>query len=704
MALFCNDLDESINEVLRRTGPHVILGIPLGIGKPNLWVNRLYQTIAKRPDHSLKIITALSLLRPQAKSDLEARFLEPFAERVFGNYPDLDYAHAVKSGTLPPNIEVCEFFFKTAEMLNNAEAQQHYICSNYTHVARDMMHSGVNVLAQEIGVLKEGEHTRYSMGSNPDVSLDIREALLEYGQRDRVVMVGVVNHLMPFMPHGAEIQANDLDMIVETEETTHTLFAPPNMKVALADHVIGLYASSLVEDGGTLQIGIGSLGDAIANALIVRHTEPETYQKMLEALPPGSQPLPQQTGTFHEGLYGCSEMFVNGFLQLHKAGILRRKVYDDVRLQKLLNEKIIVERISPDILEILRSHGLINEELNPEHLQFLYRFGIITTPILIEGNSLLLNGQSIPNRLSHPETQKVLRMHLGTQLKGGIYMHGGFFIGPGDFYQTLREMPETDLYGIHMGRISFINQLYGQEKLAQVQRRKARFINTTMMMTLLGAAVSDGLENGHLVSGVGGQYNFVAMSHALPDSRSILMLRAVRETADGPQSNIVWNYGHVTIPRHLRDIVITEYGIANLRGQTDQQIIERLICIADSRFQADLMYKAKAAGKLRKDWLVPEWATNNRPEILKHRLATWTGNVLPDFPFGTDFTDDELHIVHALTQLKASVSNPIDLVKTLISSVFRSEPVPDRYLERMNLDHPQNLKQRLMRQLFSGNL
>ncbi len=284
-------------------------------------------------------------------------------------------------------------------------------------------------------------------------------------------------------------------------------------------------------------------------------------------------------------------------------------------------------------------------------------------------------------------------------------MHGGFFIGPGDFYQALRDLSEEDRFGIHMGRISFINQLYGQESLARAQRQKARFINTTMMMPLLGAAVSDGLEDGQLISGVGGQYNFVAMAHALPDSRSILMLRAVRDTADGPQSNIVWNYGHVTIPRHLRDLVITEYGIADISGQSDHQIIKRLICIADSRFQFDLMERAKHAGKLHADCEVPGWARENLPDSLRQRMKPWaSSSTLPDFPFGTDFTEDEMHIVHALTQLKASSAHPLDLVKTLMNSVFRTEPVPERYLERMQLDHPQNLKQRLLRQLFSGNL
>ena len=704
MAIMCHDLDQSITEVLKRTGPHVVLGIPLGIGKPNIWVNRLYDYIAARPDHSLKIITALSLLRPKASSDLEARFLNPFTERVFKDYPDLDYAIAVKSGTLPANIEVYEFFFKTAELLNNPVAQQHYISSNYTHVARDMMHFGVNVLAQELGILTESGQKRYSLGSNPDVSLDVRDMLIEYGQREKVLMVGVVNEQMPFMPNTAEIDPDDFDLVIHTPETTHTLFAPPNMKVSLPDHAIGLYASSLVEDGGTLQIGIGSLGDAIANALILRHKNSSLYKNILESLPAGSQPLPTHTNAFREGLYGCSEMFVNGFMQLFKAGILKRKVFPDLKLQTLLNQRVLSLPLEADSIERLLHAGAISNPCSRIDLEWMKATGILNDTIQYTENKLEDGKNQVSTSLTGPETLQFLQSHVRKEPFGGIFMHGGFFIGPTDFYQALRDLPDDTRSGIDMGRISFINQLYGQEPLAKAQRRKARFMNTTMMMTLLGSAVSDGLENGNLVSGVGGQYNFVAMSHALADSRSILMLRAVREAHDGPQSNIVWNYGHVTIPRHLRDIVITEYGIAHLRGQCDQDIIKRLICIADSRFQNDLANQARNAGKLDKNWEIPEWASNNRPESLRQQLGSWAGKELGDFPFGTDFTDDELHIVHALTQLKASVGHPLDLVKTLISSVFRSDPVPERYLERMQLDHPQNLKQRLLRQLFSGNL
>ena len=88
-----------------------------------------------------------------------------------------------------------------------------------------------------------------------------------------------------------------------------------------------------------------------------------------------------------------------------------------------------------------------------------------------------------------------------------------------------------------------------------------------MMLTTLGAAISDGLADGRVVSGVGGQYNFVAMAHALPGARSMLCVRSTRRKDGRLSSNIVTSYGHCTIPRHLRDIAITEYGIADLRGR-----------------------------------------------------------------------------------------------------------------------------------------
>ena len=230
-------------------------------------------------------------------------------------------------------------------------------------------------------------------------------------------------------------------------------------------------------------------------------------------------------------------------------------------------------------------------------------------------------------------------------------------------------------------------------------------MNTTMIVTLLGAAASDALESGQVVSGVGGQYNFVAMSHALPDARLLMMLRATHDNQDGLKSSIVWSYGHITIPRHLRDVVITEYGVADLRGQSDSEVIKRLIAIADSRFQDELVKQAKSHGKLESSYLVPDRYRHNLPQMLEDKLQPWAeAGLLPDFPFGTDLTDDELHIVRALKKIKHATHHPAELVTMAVKSLWEGKEAPRVYLERLGLAEANSFKDLFVRRLFAGNL
>jgi hypothetical protein len=404
-------------------------------------------------------------------------------------------------------------------------------------------------------------------------------------------------------------------------------------------------------------------------------------------------------------------MFVNGFLQMIEAGVVRREVYADVTLQRLLNEGRIKDAaVTPDTLRALLEAGRVHSPLSADDVAFLTRFGVFRPGVRVDTEGLLFDQQRIANDLASPRGfEDVCATLLGTRLAGGVYMHGGFFLGPSDFYERLRRMPDAEIARIDMTRIEYINQLYGRTQdesdLKRVQRRGGRFMNKTMMVTLLGAAVSDAFESGQVVSGVGGQYNFVAMAHALPDARSILMLNATHEHKDGLHSSIVWSYGHTTIPRHLRDIVITEYGVADLRGRSDTEVVQRLIAIADSRFQDELARQAKAHGKLRADYQVPDRYRNNRPAALDEKLHPWSqAGLLPDFPFGTDLTDDELHIVRALKRLKRATDHPVELVSMALKSLWEDKEAPREYLERLGLDDASSFKQMFIRKLFAGNL
>ena len=702
---YFNSIEDCVDALFATVGNHIVLGIPLGIGKPNPLVNALYQRVKANKAFKLKIITALSLEKPHGHSDLEKRFLDPFVERVFGNYPDLDYVTDLRKGTLPANIEVSEFFMKTGDYLDNANAQQHYIYSNYSHVARDMLVQGVNVMTQAVAAREVDGKLRLSLSSNPDVTLDALD-LIHADKSRQVVTIAVVNNEMPFMPNDADVSADMFDFVVTDPAASHTLFAPPNMKVTLQDYAIGLHASSLVKDGGTLQIGIGSLGDAIAQSIIVREKHNSSYFQIIQQIS-GGQPNPLcEFGKFDEGLYGASEMFVNGFMQLIDAGIIRREVFSDPTLQRLLNEKQITTDITPGMLDQLLEQEAVQSPLRKRDFNYLKRYGILSDSVEWQDGELVVGDERVPASLENPASREFIHAKcLGSKLRGGIFMHGGFFLGPKDFYQKLRDMEPEKLAHIGMSRIGYINQLYGHEEIARLQRRHARFINTTMMVTLLGAAVSDGLDSGKLVSGVGGQYNFVAMGHALPDARSILMLRSTRVHHGKLVSNIVWNYGHTTIPRHLRDVVITEYGIADLRGQSDSEVIKRLLAVADSRFQDELLHIAKENGKVARDYEIPASQRSNLPDIVESRLKPWRDlGLLPDFPFGTDFTDDELTIVRALQKLKHATEHPLELVKMIIGNIFADKAVPEKYLERMHLEEAHGIKLKLVRKLFVGNL
>jgi acyl-CoA hydrolase len=206
-----DSIEATVDAVLDRVNGDVVLGIPLAIGKPNPFVNALYRRIKANPSRRLTIITALSLERPAGKSELERHFLEPLVERVFADYPDLEYVKDLRGPGLPAHIEVREFFMKTGDYLGNAEAQRSYISTNYTFVARDMLVQGMNVIAQAVAEQRDDGRWRLSVSSNPDVVFEVVEKYAAAGLP--LLKVGVVNHKMPFMPNGAEVAPDFFDLV-----------------------------------------------------------------------------------------------------------------------------------------------------------------------------------------------------------------------------------------------------------------------------------------------------------------------------------------------------------------------------------------------------------------------------------------------------------------------------------------------------------
>jgi hypothetical protein len=607
------DPDAIAEHIIRDVGTHLVVGLPLGLGKANHIANALYARAAADRTISLTFFSALTLEKPKPSNLLERRFIAPVIERLFGSYPDLAYADALHAGALPPNIQVIEFFFLAGRWLRVPFAQQHYISANYTHASSYLLARGLNVVPQLVAKRVVDGVTRYSLSCNTDTTLDILRARAE--NRASFKLVGQVNSELPFMPGAGDLPADEFSAVLDSPETDFPLFAPPSEPITDTKYAIGLHAARLVRDGGTLQIGIGQVGDALAQGLIVRHRDNARFQAIMKRLAPDAAVVAENNGPFEQGLYGVSEMLFEAFLGLIDAGILKREV-------------------------------------------------------------------------------------------DGVLLHGAFFLGPKSFYRALREMAPEQLARIQMMPVSFTNELYGDEDLKRRARIDARFVNNAMMATLMGAAISDGLENGQVVSGVGGQYNFVAQAFALRGARSILTVEATRQAGAKAQSNIRWAYGHQTIPRHLRDVFVTEYGVADVRGKSDADVIAAMLAVADSRFQAELARQAKDAGKLPKAFEIPAAHRDNHPDRIAAALKpAREAGLLPPFPFGSDFTDVEQRLIPALQLLQDAQRGPQRLPAMLWQGLTRTVDAADsECLARLCLDVPKTFSERAYRALVSAAL
>jgi hypothetical protein len=609
-----SDPDAIAENIIRDVGRDLVVGLPLGLGKANHIVNALYARAAADRGINLTLFSALTLEKPRPSNLLERRFITPVIERLFGGYPDLAYADALHADALPPNVRVIEFFFLAGKWLHVPFAQQHYISANYTHASSYLLARGLNVVAQLVAKRVVDGAARYSLSCNTDTTLDLLRARAE--GRAAFKLVGQVNSELPFMPGAGDLPADEFSAMLEGPAAEFPLFAPPSEPITDTKYAIGLHAAGLVRDGGTLQIGIGQVGDALAQALIVRHRDNAQFHAIRKRLAPAADEVPAlQAGRFEKGLYGLSEMLFEAFLGLIDAGILKREV-------------------------------------------------------------------------------------------DGVVLHAAFFLGPKSFYRALREMTPSQVARIQMMSVSFTNQLYGDEDAKRRARVDARFVNNAMMATLMGAVISDGLEDGQVVSGVGGQYNFVAQAFALERARSILTVEATRQAGAKTQSNIRWRYGHETIPRHLRDIIVTEYGVADLRGKSDAEVIAAMLQVTDSRFQDELMRQAKDAGKLPKDFAIPAAYRDNHPKRIAAALKpAREAGLLPSFPFGSDFTDVEQRLIPALQLFQDAQRTPLRLPGLLWQGLVGSPDASDREcLARLGLDKPTTWRERAYRALVGAAL
>lgn len=277
------------------------------------------------------------------------------------------------------------------------------------------------------------------------------------------VVIAQINDQMPVVYGDTFIHISEFDAVVEASEPIPEMKLPVIGETELA---IGKHCASLVEDGSTLQLGIGAIPDAVLASL--------KDKKNL-------------------GIH--SEMISDGVVDLVEAGVINNS----------------------------------QKKLNP--------------------------GKCIVT----------------------------FLMGTKRLYDFADRNP-----GVEMRTVDYVNH-----PMVIAQNNNMVCINSALAVDFMGQIVSDSIGTQQF-SGVGGQVDFMrgaAMSLDNKGKGIIAMPSVVRKKDGSMISKITPFIEHgaaVTTSRQDADYVVTEYGIAKLKGKTLKQRARNLINIAHPRFRDEL--------------------------------------------------------------------------------------------------------------------
>lgn len=175
-------------------------------------------------------------------------------------------------------------------------------------------------------------------------------------------------------------------------------------------------------------------------------------------------------------------------------------------------------------------------------------------------------------------TSGLMRLHLAGKVSNthkGVYDGYSvctFALGTQELNDWLHENEEV--------RFLPVDQVNDPSIIAR--QRRMISINGALTVDLAGQVVADTIE-GRQHSGIGGHEDFVGGASLERDDRSLVCLPATVQLGDRVVSRIQATLPRgsiITTPRHQLDVVVTEYGAAELRGRTDEERARALAAIA----------------------------------------------------------------------------------------------------------------------------
>ncbi len=288
----------------------------------------------------------------------------------------------------------------------------------------------------------------------------------------------------------------------------------------------------------------------------------------------------------------------------------------DIIKSAVQNSKMVIAQVNP---KMPRVHGdsFINVDdvdYLVEHEEELLEFDPIVptekaekiaknvSPLIEDGSTLQVGYGEIPNALlSHLEEEEDLGVHtemlsedLAGLIKDGIITNkkksinpgkniASFLMGTKDLYDFVDDNPEIELHPTD----------YTNDPFTIAKNYKMTSINTALQVDLTGQVCADSLGYS-FYSGIGGHADFMRGAGYAEDGKSIIALSSTAQ--DGEVSRIVPSLNEgagVVTTRGDVEYVITEYGVAFLKGKNIRQRAMELINIAHPKFREELLKEAK---------------------------------------------------------------------------------------------------------------
>jgi acyl-CoA hydrolase len=158
-----------------------------------------------------------------------------------------------------------------------------------------------------------------------------------------------------------------------------------------------------------------------------------------------------------------------------------------------------------------------------------------------------------------------------------------FALGSKRLYDFIHHNPMLEMHPVN----------YTNDPYIAGQNDKLMAINASLQVDLLGQCGSESIA--HLpYSGTGGQVDFVRAANRSRGGKAFIVLPSTAK--DGTISRIVPTLTpgtHVTTGKNDINYVVTEFGVAQLRGKSAKQRAEELISIAHPDFRAELRAAAQ---------------------------------------------------------------------------------------------------------------